>query len=74
MKKMFKIVVMFLLREDIRKAVEDALWAGGNTFQYFTRNPRGGSSKELNHKDTEDFKRIYKKINFILYLPILHIL
>ena len=61
---MFKIGCHVSIAGGYKKAVEDALWAGGNTFQYFTRNPRGGSSKELNHKDLEDFKRIYKDNNF----------
>ncbi len=61
---MFKIGCHVSIAGGYKKAVEDALWAGGNTFQYFTRNPRGGSSKELNHKDLEDFKRIYKENKF----------
>ena len=28
---------------------------GANTFQFFTRNPRGGSAKEINPKDVADF-------------------
>ena len=28
---------------------------GANTFQFFTRNPRGGSAKEINEKDVSDF-------------------
>lgn len=30
---------------------------GGNTFQYFSRNPRGGSSKAWDQKDFEEFKK-----------------
>ncbi len=64
MKKIFKIGCYVSIAGGYKKAVEDALWAGGNTFQYFTRNPRGGSSKELNVKDLEDFKRIYNENKF----------
>ena len=28
---------------------------GGNTFAFFTRNPRGGKAKEINEKDIEKF-------------------
>ena len=30
---------------------------GGNTFQFFTRNPRGGSAKPLDEKDTAAFRK-----------------
>ena len=30
---------------------------GGNTFQFFTRNPRGGSAKPLDMKDTAAFRK-----------------
>ena len=30
---------------------------GGNTFQFFTRNPRGGSAKPLDEADTEAFRK-----------------
>ena len=31
----------------------EAAELGGNTFQFFTRNPRGGNAKELDLKDVE---------------------
>lgn len=34
-----------------RKMAQDALSIGADTFQFFTRNPRGGSSKALNPAD-----------------------
>ncbi len=40
------------------KAAEEAISLGANTFQFFTRNPRGGSAKELNMKDIEKLKII----------------
>ena len=30
---------------------------GGNTFQFFTRNPRGGAAKDIDEKDVEAFKK-----------------
>lgn len=43
---------------------ETALNIGANTFQYFTRNPRGGSAKEPDKKDIEEFLKIFKEKNF----------
>ena len=34
---------------------KDAVDIGANTFQFFTRNPRGGSAKALDEKDIADF-------------------
>lgn len=34
----------------------DALSIGANTFQFFTRNPRGGSAKDIDPKDAEALK------------------
>lgn len=36
-------------------AARDAMSIGANTFQFFTRNPRGGKAKELDPKDLEKF-------------------
>ena len=37
---------------------------GGNTFAFFTRNPRGGKAKEIDEKDIEKFLK-YKEENHI---------
>ncbi len=37
---------------------------GANTFAFFTRNPRGGSAKEIVEKDVEAFLEIAKENNF----------
>lgn len=37
---------------------EEILSLGGNTFQFFTRNPRGGSAKPIDEKDINRFKEI----------------
>ena len=34
---------------------KDAISIGANTFQFFTRNPRGGSAKAIDKKDVADF-------------------
>lgn len=36
----------------------------GSTFQFFTRNPRGGKAKEVDLKDVEKFLEISKENNF----------
>lgn len=46
------------------KAAQTAVDIGANTFQFFTRNPRGGSVKEFNEKDIEKFQQIRKEENF----------
>lgn len=47
---------------------EQAAAIGANTFQYFTRNPRGGAAKELDLKDVEKYLEFAaaKDINSIL--------
>lgn len=47
---------------------KDALSIGADTFQFFTRNPRGGKAKPVDEKDIESFKAVAKEngINIIL--------
>lgn len=47
---------------------KEAVALGGNTFQFFTRNPRGGAAKAIDEKDVEEFKAFAKEndINIIL--------
>jgi len=42
----------------------DALKIGANTFQYFSRNPRGGSVKQFDRADAEAFMKIARENNF----------
>lgn len=37
---------------------------GANTFQYFTRNPRGCVAKPIDKEDISEFLKIYKEENF----------
>lgn len=46
------------------KAGEAAVSIGGNTFQFFTRNPRGGRAKNIDPKDIEKLKIIMEENNF----------
>lgn len=43
---------------------KEAISIGGNTFQFFTRNPRGGKAKEVDPKDVESFLNISKENAF----------
>lgn len=41
---------------------------GANTFQFFTRNPRGGSAKAIDEQDVETFMHLMKEENFPVIL------
>lgn len=42
----------------------EALSIGANTFQFFTRNPRGGSAKEIDPNDAQKLNDLIKEKNF----------
>ena len=43
---------------------KEALSINANTFQFFTRNPRGGKAKDLDEKDIEAFLQLAKENKF----------
>ena len=43
---------------------KEAVSLGGNTFQFFTRNPRGGQAKQIDEKDVEAFLAYSKEHMF----------
>ena len=43
---------------------KEALKIGANTFQYFTRNPRGGKAKDINEKDILALRKLLEENNF----------
>lgn len=43
---------------------KEALSINANTFQFFTRNPRGGKAKEVNENDVKKFLDLAKENNF----------
>ena len=47
---------------------ETALSIGANTFQFFTRNPRGFKAKEIDEEDIRLFLKICKENNFVKIL------
>ena len=42
----------------------DALAIGANTFQFFTRNPRGGAAKAIDRADLEEFLQLAREHRF----------
>lgn len=40
---------------------KDAVKIGANTFQFFTRNPRGGAAKPLDEKDMQSYREFAKE-------------
>jgi deoxyribonuclease-4 len=47
---------------------KEALEIGANTFQFFTRNPRGGKAKEIDKNDVEALLEILKENKFATLL------
>lgn len=48
--------------------LKQAMEIGANTFQFFTRNPRGGSAKAIDQKDVDTFLAMMKENNFPIIL------
>lgn len=46
----------------------EALSIGANTFQFFTRNPRGSKAKKIDEKDVSELKEIMREHNFKVIL------
>lgn len=44
--------------------LKDTLYVGGNTFQFFTRNPRGGQAKAVDYEDLKRFIELSKEHSF----------
>ena len=65
---MFKIGCHLSAAKGYSNMAEEINKIGGNTFQFFTRNPRGGNAKTIDEKDIEEFKTLCEKygINIIL--------
>lgn len=47
---------------------KEAVSIGANTFQFFTRNPRGGTAKEISEKDIAEFYNVANGNNFCTIL------
>lgn len=53
---MFTIGCHLSTKDGFTRMAEEIVSINGNTFQYFTRNPRGGAVREINEKDIADYK------------------
>ena len=65
---MFKIGCHLSSGKGYKKMEEVAHSIGANTFQFFTRNPRGGAAKVIDESDIAEFHKVCKeyKIDVIL--------
>lgn len=61
---MINIGAHLSISKGFTKTAETALSIGSNTFQYFPRNPRGGSVKALDMEDVISFRDLIEKNNF----------
>ncbi|TQQ84359.1 deoxyribonuclease IV [Peptacetobacter hominis] len=52
------------IAKGFKKAAQTTVEMDANTFQFFSRNPRGGNAKEFDEKDIAEFQRIRKENNF----------
>lgn len=58
---MFKIGCHLSASKGYVHMAKEILSIGGNTFQFFTRNPRGGTAKELDKNDIDKFNKMAKE-------------
>jgi len=65
---MFRIGCHLSVSKGYEALANDALSVGGNTFQFFTRNPRGGSAKAIDVEDIERFLMLAKEHDFAFFL------
>ena len=61
---MFTIGSHVSIAKGFKKAAQISVDIGANTFQFFSRNPRGGNAKEFNEKDMAAFQKIREENNF----------
>ncbi|MBQ8299395.1 MAG: deoxyribonuclease IV [Clostridia bacterium] len=58
---MFKIGCHLSASKGYVHMAKEILSIGGNTFQFFTRNPRGGTAKEIDKNDIERFNTMARE-------------
>lgn len=61
---MLKIGCHLSTTKGYENMAKEALKIGANTFQFFTRNPRGGKAKDIDTKDIEAFLKLTKENDF----------
>jgi deoxyribonuclease-4 len=65
---MFKIGCHLSISKGYLAAGKDAVTIGANVFQFFTRNPRGGSAKAIDEKDIAAFLELAGQNHFAILL------
>ena len=65
---MFKIGCHLSASKGYVHMIDETLKIGGNTFQFFTRNPRGGAIKDINYADIEEYKKLALQNNIEVIL------
>ena len=65
---MFKIGCHLSASKGFLAMGKTAISIGANTFQFFTRNPRGGAAKPLDQKDIDAFLEFAKENNIEVIL------
>jgi deoxyribonuclease-4 len=65
---MLKIGCHLSTSKGFKNMGEEIIKLGGNTFQFFSRNPRGGKAKTINEKDVDEFLKLAKEHNFAIIL------
>lgn len=65
---MLKIGCHLSVSKGYRHMGKEALSIGANTFQFFTRNPRGSKAKQINEKDVAALRELLKDNNFATLL------
>lgn len=58
---MFKIGCHLSAGKGYSNMAKEANSIGANTFQFFTRNPRGGTAKPIDENDIEEFNKLAKE-------------
>lgn len=61
---MFYVGPHISIAKGFYKAAQEAEEMGANVFQYFSRNPRGGAVKALDHNDLDKCAKLMKEKNF----------
>ncbi len=61
---MLKIGCHLSISKGFEAAGKDAVKINANTFQYFTRNPRGSKAKKIDERDIEKYLKLSKEHNF----------
>ena len=65
---MLKIGCHLSTSKGFKNMGKEALQIGGNTFQFFTRNPRGSKAKAIDEKDIKEFLELARENNFATLL------